>query len=226
MAYLDHQHTHKRIAGATGVALVHLALAAGLVTGLAVEGFVVPQENDVVAFDTRPETPPPDPAPTPEAQPTESRYTQPTVPLPPIDITRAGPVETTFDIPHEREVELVVRNDLPVGPSRPPEPPVPLFTPRPPVPANGPAGWVTNDDYPRTAIVREQEGSVGYTLGVNADGRVDECRITASSGFEALDRATCRLIERRARFRAGTDNSGAAVAGTWRGTVSWTIPED
>jgi periplasmic protein TonB len=153
-------------------------------------------------------------------------YPSTTAPLTPIDITRAGPVETTFDIPHEREVELVVRSELPVGPTRPPEPPVALFTPRPPAPANGPAGWVTNNDYPRTAIVREQEGNVGYALGINADGRVEDCRITTPSGFDALDRATCRLIERRARFRAATDSNGAAVAGTWRGTVSWTIPED
>ena len=111
------------------------------------------------------------------------------------------------------------------GPITQPDP-IPTFTPRGPVPANGPAGWVTNNDYPSRALTRELEGDVIYAIEVDARGRALDCRITSSSGHGVLDDATCRLIQRRARFDPATDRNGADVSGTYRGSVSWVIPED
>ena len=49
--------------------------------------------------------------------------------------------------------------------------------------------------------------------------------MTRSTGNGQLDAATCRYIERRARFEPATDESGAKVIGSYTGTVKWEIPE-
>lgn len=236
MAYLDHNrsygsshdasHRHSRIAGATGVALVHIALAVGLVSGLTIKVFNPPEDEPLVTFDTDPVVPTPDPTTSPEPNPT-STTTRPIIliPTPPIHVNQTQPVETVIDFPPTDEVVRVLPTVPDRGPITQPDP-IPTFTPRGPVPANGPAGWVTNNDYPGRALTREHEGNVSYSINVDARGRVLDCRIVSSSGHDTLDNATCRLIERRARFNPATDRTGAEVSGTYRGLVSWVIPQD
>jgi protein TonB len=48
-----------------------------------------------------------------------------------------------------------------------------------------------------------------FTVGV--DGRARGCRVTRSSGVAELDALTCRLIEKRFRFRPSTDRYGRPV---------------
>ncbi len=229
MAYLDNhqhdpQHRHKRLAGITGVALVHIALAAGLVFGLTIKGMIVEDGPDIET--TFIEVPKPVPTTMPDPVPTETNsYTPPVATDTVIDLTENTPFETTIDFPDTVITELVVTRLPDVGPIARPDP-VPVFTPRSPVPSNGPAGWVTNNDYPRVAITREYEGDVTYALEIDINGRPTACRVVSSSGHDSLDQATCRLIERRARFDPATDRSGNDVAGSYRGTVSWTIPEN
>ena len=107
----------------------------------------------------------------------------------------------------------------------PPTPPAPAITPVGASPRNGPAGWITTNDYARSDLVREREGTAGYRLVIGSDGRVDACEITRSSGHSSLDRNTCRLIESRARFDPATNNRGETTVGTYTGTVTWQIPE-
>ena len=80
--------------------------------------------------------------------------------------------------------------------------------------------------HPRLALTRGWEGSLTYQLDVSPAGRVVDCRITSSSGYDILDQAACRQITRRARFRPAMDQRGAEVAGAYRGSVTWQIPED
>ncbi len=226
MAYLDNHHTHKRLAGVTGVALVHIALAFGLLTGLTIKYFDPPEPEPLISsqFPTAPVPPPPeevDIVDTPEpVQTREVIYTPPK----PIELAGETSIETTFVLPPIRPVDRVNEGLLDSRISATPQPPA--FTPHGPVPANGPGGWVTNNDYPTRALMRGWEGDVSYALDVGADGRVGECRITGGSGQRVLDDATCRWLSRRARFEAAIDSSGSQVAGTYRGTVRWQIPED
>ena len=228
MAYLDHnpsnRHNHSRIAGATGVALVHVALAVGLVSGLTIKVFNPPEDGPLITFDTDPEVTPPDTRTPPDATPATPTTTAPFIPTAPIDINQKLPVETVIDFPPERDVVRIVDTLPDHGPISQPDP-IPTFTPRGPVPANGPAGWVTNNDYPRSALTRGFEGEVTYAIAVDPRGRALDCRIVGSSGHDVLDGATCRLIQRRARFDPATDRNGADVTGTYRGSVSWVIPE-
>ena len=111
----------------------------------------------------------------------------------------------------------------PVRATQVPLPPPPP-DPTPPKPRRRP-GRITNNDYPRRALVDEAEGSVAYRLVIGTNGRVSSCELTRPSGNSALDDATCRLIARRARFEPATDETGAKVLGTFTGSVQWQIPE-
>ncbi|HEU4651467.1 MAG TPA: TonB family protein, partial [Croceibacterium sp.] len=144
------------------------------------------------------------------------------VPLPPPEAPRDWPSAT--DEPTTTDTSW-----LPVGDGEsenlPASSTVPPFNPKRATPSNNSSNWITNDDYPRRALVDGAEGSVGYRLVVSTLGRVASCELTQPSGNRALDDATCRLITRRARFEAATDETGAKVLGTYSGSVRWEIPE-
>lgn len=225
MAYLDQQDPRTKLAGVGLVVLVHVGLAFGLAAGLTIIYTAPPVEPPLTGTTVLVHVPPPEPdAPEPTATTTPRDVTI-FVPQPPVTFTETGPVETTFDPPSDDLIDRIVIPTGGGGVVRPPDP-VPSFTPRSPRPANGPAGWVTNADYPGRALTRGWEGEVAYALDINASGQVDGCRVVSSSGHEVLDTAACRMIERRARFDPGTDQNGARVAGSWRGTVSWNIPDE
>jgi TonB family protein len=110
----------------------------------------------------------------------------------------------------------------------PPPLPVAPVPPRVAVPATGPpslAALVSNEDYPPEALRNEQQGTVAVTLAIDATGRVSRCRVTESSGFVSLDRATCRLLSARARFSPARDAAGRAVPDTYPQRIRWTISE-
>jgi protein TonB len=85
------------------------------------------------------------------------------------------------------------------------------------------SGRIDNDDYPRRAYEAGVTGTVFVRFTVRADGRVSDCEIRRSSGSAELDRTTCRLIERRLRYRPARDSSGRPVAVTAQGQQAWEI---
>lgn len=95
---------------------------------------------------------------------------------------------------------------------------------RPPQPAEDPASWLGTYDYPPAAMRKGEQGSVSVSLGVDAMGRVTDCRIDRSSGFADLDMSTCQRLARRAHFQPATDADGKPVAGTYTHRVDWRLP--
>lgn len=91
-------------------------------------------------------------------------------------------------------------------------------------PATNPGSWVTNDDYPVSAMREEREGMTGFKLTVGADGLPTGCDVIAPSGHGDLDAATCQLIMQRARFTPGRNARGEAVGGTYSNRIRWQIP--
>lgn len=83
------------------------------------------------------------------------------------------------------------------------------------------AGALTHADYARTRPPRGAAGTVFIAFRVRADGAVDRCRVTRSSGYEVLDRATCRLVEQRFRFRPARDARGRAIDYELRTNFTW-----
>lgn len=81
------------------------------------------------------------------------------------------------------------------------------------------------DDYPQAAIRREEQGTVAFKLAIDARGRVSSCTIVRSSGSAALDKASCSILSRRARFDPARDTEGQAIADTYEGRIRWELPE-
>ncbi|MEL1249815.1 energy transducer TonB [Aurantiacibacter gilvus] len=212
----------RSIAGVVGI---HALLGAGVVIGLTITNIIVEEDEELISIfvDDEVELPPPPPVETPEPTPVESVITAPEPPIR-VPLDNAPPARPTeLDLP-----DSVVRVATPPiievpGPVAPPA--TPLFDPVGPLPTNGPAGWITNADYPRRALMRDMEGTAGYRLVVGSNGRVNDCQITRSTGHSVLDRGTCRQLESRARFEPAKNNRGDVVVGTYTGQVTWQIPD-
>jgi len=223
MSYLNHaQDPARRTKAIIAVGAIHAGLAYMLVTGLGADIVerLVPPPLTGTQIPLPP--PPPDPKPTPKTDPVT---VDPVAPIPPIPIPPPpGPTYRGFD-----ETDAVipeVSRGTEIGPVVQPDPrPSPSFTPRLARPRNQPSGWLSNDDYPRGPLVDEVEGVAAYRLIVGTNGRVSACEVTRSTGNGQLDAATCKFIERRARFEPATDETGAKVVGNFTGTVKWEIPD-
>jgi protein TonB len=58
---------------------------------------------------------------------------------------------------------------------------------------------------------------------VTPNGRVRDCRVTRTSGNRELDSTTCRLLERRLRYRPALDGEGRPTTEVINGTQLWGI---
>ena len=113
--------------------------------------------------------------------------------------------------------------------SPPPAPPPPPPPEKPKVaekasPKGDPGSWATTDDYPPSSLRNEEAGTTGFRLEIGTDGKATSCSITKSSGFSALDDATCKVVSRRARFKPAKDASGTPIGDTYSSRVKWQIP--
>ena len=86
------------------------------------------------------------------------------------------------------------------------------------------AGAIANRDYPRSALRARAQGTVAVRFTVRADGRVGGCAVMRSSGHAELDDVTCRLIEKRFRYRPALDASGRAVPAVQYKSYDWFVP--
>ena len=78
--------------------------------------------------------------------------------------------------------------------------------------------------YPPRALAAGEQGAVRFRAEVNEKGIVLGCKVTASSGFERLDRETCDLIVNHATFKPTLDTDGKERAAIHDGIVNWRIP--
>lgn len=102
--------------------------------------------------------------------------------------------------------------------------PIPVKPPSPPVPKGNQDYWITEDDYPDNGPwLGKPKGEVKYRLLVGIDGRPISCDVSMRSGSVLLDKTTCDLVMRRARFSPAVDERGQSAVGTWHGTARWTI---
>ncbi len=89
---------------------------------------------------------------------------------------------------------------------------------------DNPANWVSTADYPTAALRANEQGVTGFSVIVNAAGRVKACRITSSSGSPWLDATTCMLVTRRARFAPAVDKRNKPIEGMYSNRVRWVLP--
>jgi protein TonB len=86
------------------------------------------------------------------------------------------------------------------------------------------ASYVSDEDYPDSAIRAGEQGAVAFSLTVGANGRVRNCAVTSSSGSEALDTTTCRIMRSRARFIPARDAAGHRTTDIVAGRIRWVLP--
>src|SRR5689334_19762099 len=86
--------------------------------------------------------------------------------------------------------------------------------------------WFEFHDYPMKAFEKHQEGVTRFDLLVDPRGRVANCTISRSSGYEELDKTSCSLASFRARFNPARAPTGEPVYGVYRTQAIWVIPED
>jgi TonB family protein len=86
-----------------------------------------------------------------------------------------------------------------------------------------PSTLLSPGDYPTAAMLLGQDGLVEAEMTVAANGRPSDCSIVRSSGFQALDTATCTAFKTRARFKPALDTLGRPTIGKWTQTVQWSI---
>lgn len=225
MSYLDHQQSLKqRAASGAAVVAIQAAVAVALVTGLTISGLGPMAEKRLISFeidDTPP--PPPEKVTMPDVAPPVSKVTAPTPPL----VLKPYPDPYVAPAAEAEDAISYVPTPTPTpAPTYAPIPqPSPSFAPRRAAPIGSPGSWISTDDYPAGPLRQGVEGLAGYRLVIGSDGKVTACELTRSSGNSQLDQATCRYLTRRARFAPATDGTGAAVVGTYTGTVQWQIPE-
>jgi hypothetical protein len=92
-----------------------------------------------------------------------------------------------------------------------------------PAPDRPLVSWLSDSDYPASAIRRGVSGIVGFRLDVGADGAPTRCTVTLSADAE-LDRTTCDVFMTRAHFQPARDARGRAVAGSVASRVRWVLP--
>ncbi|GAA4019574.1 hypothetical protein GCM10022280_19340 [Sphingomonas swuensis] len=89
-----------------------------------------------------------------------------------------------------------------------------------------PAGRLFNyTDYPTVAMILRQQGDVRTRLSINEKGRVTDCKIRYSSGFDLLDSATCRGLIQRGRYEPALGKDGKPMPALAFQSVRWVMPD-
>jgi protein TonB len=86
------------------------------------------------------------------------------------------------------------------------------------------AQMFSNDDYPRSALRKHQQGRVCYRITVGTNGRITECRINQSSGYPVLDAITCKIAQERMHFIPAHDEAGNPTVDYYDLAVEWRLP--
>lgn len=213
MAYADQKMSSNRLIALIVVAILHVALGYGLVTGLAYEG-VKKAIKRVTTVDIEEEVKKEEPPPPPKKV---ENIPPPVAPPVKINVSTAPPkIETVATPPPPAPIVL--------APPAPAPPPPPKGPDTPAQPKGNPGSWATTNDYPSRALREERSGTTGFRVTVGADGRVVDCQVTSSSGHADLDQATCANVTRRARFKPALEG-GQPVQGTYSNRIRWVIPE-
>ncbi len=223
MAYADRNTSGSRVIAIVMVAVIVAGMGYAFVTGLAYQ-YIKKQAEKLNTFDVQEPPPPPEEVPPPPPPPDTPVPPPPTqIVVPPAQVpvpTQAPRIPTTTVIP-------------PAPPITPPAPPAQPAPPQPPAPPRiakklsprgSPQSWVTDDDYPASALRAEQAGTVRFRLDVDASGKVTNCTVTGSSGTSVLDTTACNLLKRRARFNPAEDEGGNKIPAPYNGSFTWKIP--
>ena len=87
------------------------------------------------------------------------------------------------------------------------------------IPAPDIANWIRNADYPSAARKAGIQGTTTMLWRIEANGRIEDCRIIESSGSALLDDKACEVLKLRGRYQPARDDQGRAMP-MWQRRVS------
>jgi len=91
----------------------------------------------------------------------------------------------------------------------------------PPKPVIDLPSLFSSDDYPGDAVATGASGDVLVRLTVDPVGRVSQCFVLHKSGHSSLDKQTCAILARRARFEPALRADGTAVSAPYVTKITW-----
>lgn len=198
------------------VVVLQFALGYAIVTGLAYN-VIKKAAEDLKTFDVEEEPPPPEEEPPPPPDKPELPP-PPMTPPPIVRVNTPPPPIVQVETPYIPPPQPVV-----VAPPPPPPPPPPRVVQKAQSARGNLQGLFSGDDYPSSAMRNEEQGTTTVRLSIGADGRVTGCDVVSSSGSSALDRQTCTVLQRRARFTPARDSNGQPTSDTFTQRITWRL---
>jgi len=223
MAYYQAAGGTDRAKAIAAVVVVHVALAAVILSGLNVR-MIAEKMDALKSFDVVEEPPPPPPPPPPmreaqrpkneegaagkKAEPTPVVAPTPKIVVPAKPPVAAAPVAGAGNAPSAGAANAGTGPGAGAsGSGRGGGGEFAGYTPAQRI------SRIPNREYRRlVAASGRATGSVGITLKVNIDGSPSNCRVARTSGAASVDALMCRLALEYVRFRPARDAAGKPVA--------------
>jgi protein TonB len=197
------QNSAKKLTGIGVVVLLHLLVGAVLMATMG-KDLLKPTEEPVELMIIQDIEPPPEPEPPKETPPEPPKIVEKVAQVPEVKpVEKVVPVQKTLPTPTQPTTAAV---PTPVAASPSPSPvaapaPVVAAAPAPAPPPAGVTRGVTQGeagckrpDYPRDALMNEEQGEVLISVYVNTAGKVQDAKVKKSSGSRALDRAASKAF--------------------------------
>ena len=228
-----------RAASVAGVAGLHALLLVAMVLGFAAPAIVdradhpltvdfipqtliipeLPPPVPAPANDGGEQAPPPAPLPIPEAPPA-SRLDATAAPVP-APAPLASPIASPTPAHGGTDGTAGTRPGTGKGSGGAEGPGTGAF---PAIRAKRLAGYISSEDYPRSALAAGQQGTTIVSIVIDPSGRPGGCRIDSSSGHSELDMTVCRLVVKRYRYSPARDARNLPVAESRREPFTWILP--
>ena len=196
------KNSAKKLTGIGVVVFLHILVGLVLMAGMA-KDIIKPAEQPVELMIIQ-DIKPPEPEPPKETPPEPPKIVEKVAQVPELKpVEKVVPVQKMLATPTQATTVAV---PTPVAASPSPSPvaapaPVVAAAPAPTPPpagvtrgvAQGEAGC-KRPDYPRDALMNEEQGEVLISVYVNTDGKVKDAKVKSSSGSRSLDRAASKAF--------------------------------
>ena len=197
------KNSAKKLTGIGVVVFLHILVGLVLMAGMA-KDIIKPTEQPVELMIIQ-DIQPPEPEPPKETPPEPPKIVEKVAQVPEVKpVEKVGPGPKTRPTP---TVTQPVAEPTPVAAATPsPSPvaaPAPVVAAAPAAPpqptgvtrgvSQGEAGC-KRPDYPRDALMNEEQGNVLISVFVNTDGKVKDAKVKKSSGSRSLDRAASKAF--------------------------------
>lgn len=196
------KNSAKKLTGIGVVVFLHILVGLVLMAGMAKD--IIKATEQPVELMIIQDIKPPEPEPPKETPPEPPKIVEKVAQVPEVKpVEKVVPVQKTLPTPTQPTTAAV---PTPVAASLSPSPvaapaPVVAAAPAPAPPPVGVTRGVSQGeagckrpDYPRDALMNEEQGEVLISVYVNTTGKVQDAKVKKSSGSRALDRAASKAF--------------------------------